>query len=352
MAVIITSEKRIEINDKGFAINTLNYRVVNNSLEITHLGMSVVPPTLFSEYTFNGATPSSINDLKDLVDTNFFAEPPEGGVPIDATITIDGQTKELKDSPSFTIDSSNLLYTYTHSGNKEVNITAIDVATDVFTAIAHGFTTGNRVGIAIKNPSESGAYFNDYIPFSQAGNSVYFVEVLTTNTFKLKQQDNVTYVDIESKGTTDLSKWHLEMEHDNLVLSGIDGITTGCKIEIIGQRLTSSALYIDYEGVITNSTIAINGSEFTTNNSTRSHSSLPMNVGIIRATVDMSLMPNGGCIKKLEVFLVARSSVAGNIVAKNSFISQLRGGDTLIKNGLSFNAFNVSNGTIVRIYKK
>lgn len=111
----------------------------------------------------------------------------------------------------------NLVYQYTHTSNKEVHPTALDLATGVWTAEGHGLTQDQRVFVVVHPPyhyMNSLGYLPGGLETGTAGSpayTVYYVNVLDENTFTLsttKGGDALTYTE---KTNMDLAKFHFEV---------------------------------------------------------------------------------------------------------------------------------------------
>ena len=118
---------------------------------------------------------------------------------------------------------NNLLFEYTHSGNKEVNITSIDFATNTFTSPNHGLanTTNavltSRIGIAIKT-NVGFVIPQNVTPFSSYPSVGFYVINATANTFQLSTTEGGAPIALVNKGTLDLSKWHFEQGNTHSIL--------------------------------------------------------------------------------------------------------------------------------------
>ena len=82
------------------------------------------------------------------------------------------------------VASSNLLYQYIHSGNKEVYISAIDYVTHTFTRVGHGLANGDQLNIKIIGEG----IIEQIIPFSAnpivTNQIAYYVINSTLDTFQ------------------------------------------------------------------------------------------------------------------------------------------------------------------------
>lgn len=108
------------------------------------------------------------------------------------------------------VSSDNLIASYTHSGNKEVQPTAVDLATGTFTAVGHGLVNGDVI-FPILNLGYLEATFGIIRPFP-TGLLLqrYFVVEKTNDTFKVSATSGGTAVTFTSNTYMDLTKWHFE----------------------------------------------------------------------------------------------------------------------------------------------
>lgn len=106
--------------------------------------------------------------------------------------------------------ASNLLASYTHSGNKEVQTTDVDLATGTFTAVGHGLVNGDVV-YPILNLGYLEYNFGIIRPFP-TGLLLqrYFVVEKTDDTFKVSTTGGGAAVTFTANANQDLTAWHFE----------------------------------------------------------------------------------------------------------------------------------------------
>lgn len=108
---------------------------------------------------------------------------------------------------------SNLLASYTHTGNKEVQTTAVDLATGTFTAVGHGLNNADMI-FPILNLGYLEAGFGIIRPFPTGlVLQRYFVVEKTDDTFKVAVSAGGAAVVFTSNTFMDLTKWHFEKKN-------------------------------------------------------------------------------------------------------------------------------------------
>jgi len=145
---------------------------------------------------------------------------------------------------------TNLLASYTHSGNKEVYISSIDYTTNTFTSVGHGLinsaTIYNKLMLAI-NRNET-IYPYNMMPFNSADLTVngLFVINATADTFQLSTTAGGAAITLANKAENDLTKWHFEYTTvKTITISGLLGkINAGVKMVIDGTIIWGYAQYI------------------------------------------------------------------------------------------------------------
>ena len=126
---------------------------------------------------------------------------------------------------------STLRYTYEHSGNKEIHVTAVDNSTGTFTSAAHGLAQNDIVVATVHYPYNIAMPF-DYLPkglklcvlYNSVTDSAqkYYVQVVDENTFKLSLEADGDAVIFSTNNKMDVSKFHFEQ------------VPTGMELEIAG----------------------------------------------------------------------------------------------------------------------
>ncbi len=126
---------------------------------------------------------------------------------------------------------STLRYTYVHSGNKEIYVTALDILTDTFTSPAHGLAQNDIVVATVHYPYNIALPF-DHLPkglklavtYNSNVDSAqkYYVQVVDANSFQLSLEADGAAVTFTTNNKLDLSKFHFEQ------------VPTGMELEIAG----------------------------------------------------------------------------------------------------------------------
>lgn len=110
----------------------------------------------------------------------------------------------------------NLIYAYTHTSNKEVHPTAVDIATGVWTAEGHGLSNNKTVHVVVNAPYHLNKPYN-YLPGGLkigADNGKgqfakqYYVTVVDEDTFTLSESEGGEAITFTEVSTMDLSKFH------------------------------------------------------------------------------------------------------------------------------------------------
>ena len=151
---------------------------------------------------------------------------------------------------------TNLLASYTHSGNKEVYISSIDYTTNTFTSVGHGLinsaTLYNTLMLVI-NRNET-IYPYNVMPFNSADLTVngLFVINATTDTFQLSTTAGGAAITLANKAENDLTKWHFEYTTVKMIkISGLLGkINAGVKTVIDGTIIWGYAQYIGAQAAV------------------------------------------------------------------------------------------------------
>lgn len=154
---------------------------------------------------------------------------------------IDINATEIKDT-----DIALPIATYTHTGNTEIIVTAVDVGTSTFTAVGHGLANGILVA-PVSNWSGGAIYPIDKYPggLSQPMNG-YYVGVVDANSFKLYTDAGLsTLVTLSANANIDLATWHFEtVPSASIVITGL-GTRSKCKLVIKSKNLIkSSPVYV------------------------------------------------------------------------------------------------------------
>ena len=130
-----------------------------------------------------------------------------------------------------------LLATYTHAATIELQPTAFDVAADTITIPAHGLSANNPVFAMLNNNTATGLDFpQKAMPGGITPATMYFVIVVDPNTIKLSATSGGAAIDLTTKATADVTAWHIEHSHPQMVeITGI-GNRTRVRLRIIGRQ--------------------------------------------------------------------------------------------------------------------
>ena len=145
---------------------------------------------------------------------------------------------------------TNLLASYTHSGNKEIYISSIDYTTKTFTSVGHGLINSATIYdtlMLVINRNET-IYPYNVMPFNHADLTAYglFVINATADTFQLSMTANGAAITLANKAENNLTKWHFEYTTvKTITISGLLGkINAGVKTVIDGTIIWGAAQYI------------------------------------------------------------------------------------------------------------
>lgn len=132
--------------------------------------------------------------------------------------------------------------TYTHSGNPEIVVSAVDVATDTFTSVAHGLSNGDIL-FPVTNYNAGNVFpIAIYAGGLLQTSGGYFVVNKTNDTFQLSLTSGGAAADIVANASMDLTKWHFEKIAPNgtITISNLPNLQR-CKVKISGKVLQQSA---------------------------------------------------------------------------------------------------------------
>ena len=159
---------------------------------------------------------------------------------------------------NFQSASSNLLYQYIHSGNKEVYISAIDYVTHTFTSVGHGLANGDQLNIKIIGEG----IIEQIIPFSAnpiATNQIaYYVINSNLDTFKISLTSGGEAVPTINKATQNFSLWRFERTYSANIDIHLPAI--GGDIEVLGdigqiqRQIWINDSYLSAKGYVQNIT--------------------------------------------------------------------------------------------------
>ena len=131
-----------------------------------------------------------------------------------------------------------LFSTYTHTTNKEVYISAVDVDTNTFTSVAHGLVNTNEVYITFQNNLGNviaGSVLPGGMTTKIAGS--FYVINKTNDTFQLSLTSGGAAIDLTANAGMNLSKWHFEKITDNIMITGIPALTKRIKAILYGRTV-------------------------------------------------------------------------------------------------------------------
>jgi len=145
-----------------------------------------------------------------------------------------GDTLEIKDD---VLNVKSNIITYTHSGNKEVAVSAINYSTNTFTSTAHGLVNGQEIGLSISPDCD----VLKHTPFNDGWNvsnttAGFFVINSTSNTFQLSLTNSGSPIVLSERATNDFAKWKIEESKANQILIGNIN-AKNIKVSIIGGCL-------------------------------------------------------------------------------------------------------------------
>lgn len=139
-----------------------------------------------------------------------------------------------------------LIATYTHSGNKEVVVSAVDTTTDTFTSVAHGLANGDNIHATLNKTAAYSIFmvvvFGGHTTNSNKG---LFVVNKADDTFQLSLTVGGAAIDLTVNATIDLTKWHFERLAYNtgITIAGLSG-SKQLTVKTFGKSLVKSALYV------------------------------------------------------------------------------------------------------------
>lgn len=105
--------------------------------------------------------------------------------------------------------SSDPIATYTHTGNIETYVTAVDVDTDTFTAVGHGLADTNKVYLMIKS-GEPNVYLDNICPGGIVPATAYYVVNKAANTFQLSATSGGAAINLTTNANLDMTRFYFE----------------------------------------------------------------------------------------------------------------------------------------------
>ena len=132
------------------------------------------------------------------------------------TCTVPGYTKRV--------------FSYTHTTNKELHPTALDINTGIFTAPAHGLYNNATFFVTVEYPYNIGtpyAYLPTGITLGGTGNSssctMYYAQVVDEDHFSISTARDGETLTFTQNDTMDLNKFHFEfLNRTDLTIEGLD----------------------------------------------------------------------------------------------------------------------------------
>lgn len=235
--------------------------------------------------------------------------------------------------------------TYTHSGNKEVAVSAINYSTNTFTSNAHGLSNGDRV--AFNKTIDCNIL--THTPFSDgwnvdSNNGGWFVVGVTTNTFQLSLTASGSPIVLTERATNDFTKWKIEVAPtaNSFAITNLNA--TSLKIDIVGATFRNTRYLLNnqsiYSGYRTrNGETTVNALVVSENYSLTSTNTISINV-----------------VNGLDYIDVIDNSVkltSGKLITTRDVVNLLPIRTTSITNipSISFNIFKPMNGTKIIIEK-
>jgi len=112
-----------------------------------------------------------------------------------------------------------LIGEFTYSGNKEVAVTSVDLATGTFTKTAHGFTNGNIICPLLN--LDANLAFPLFVFPTGLDCIIYYVVNATADTFKISLTSGGSAITFTANADMDLTKWHFEKPFDWFSVTGL-----------------------------------------------------------------------------------------------------------------------------------
>ncbi len=141
-------------------------------------------------------------------------------------LDIDAQGNLFSTVPGY----SRKVFSYTHTGNREVRPTDLDVTTGVFTAPGHGITNHEHFYVTVDYPDNIGAPYS-FLPSglvlggttNTSTGQLYYAQVIDADHFCLSTTATDEIITYTAKNTMDLSKFHFEFVTPNeLTIEGLN----------------------------------------------------------------------------------------------------------------------------------
>jgi hypothetical protein len=243
--------------------------------------------------------------------------------------------------------------TYTHTSNREVVVSAVDVGTDTFTSVAHGLVNGDTV-CPVLNSNNAALIYPPVVYQTPISNfaGVYYVVNKTNDTFQLSLTAGGGAIDLTVNATLDLTKWHFETVHPAIIISSLPSLQK-CRVVIRGKSLlinTGVTPYVLPNDLTLQQTAMISGLTGYT------YPSIPV-TGSLSMHAEIEIDYNG-----MLTFTIYGANMSMNntttystAVITRQIVMPLRVNGVITS--LNFMAVNVAaqwafaNGTVVEVYK-
>jgi hypothetical protein len=236
--------------------------------------------------------------------------------------------------------------TYTHTANKEVTVSAVDINTDTFTSIGHGLNNGDKL-YPIINFTSGNVYPPDKyvggVSYRPDGYTFYYIGVIDADHFKLySDSGRTTVVDLVANANMDLTKWHFEKFNSDPVITNLPA-RDKYKLIINGRNLYKQA----YAYILPNN--LGNAGEWLTPS---------LGYPILGLYGDISI--DAEIIIDYKKYLTIKVSGVGIYSNNASSNSQNAVTNRIIKDpnyvggtitSIAFSAWGMANGTTVEVYK-
>ena len=265
--------------------------------------------------------------------------------------------KTLKDIEQ-KVDAGQLIYEYTHGGNKKVIVEGIDYATNSFISTNHGLVNGDIVGVVLPQfLATSNPYQNNFPietpPLITSGRDGYFVVNSSADKFSISQTNAGAQITLTSVTNFDFSKLWFERGNNTLFY-----------IEILNPKICHKyTIYI--EGFIMRPPryIAITGDNIPSNNNTRGLYSYPQrNTNAIQ--YGFGVAPNDHYLGLCNYGVIEIVNGETGMMQKQYYNKTTINGTTHIPINFMINSFEkignvtkfligemfISNGTKIRLY--
>jgi hypothetical protein len=255
--------------------------------------------------------------------------------------SLDTITTQVTDVEKYT---NTPIAAYTHTTNKEVAVSAVDVDTNTFTSVGHGLINGDIICPLINIDAGLIYPVNIYQTPVVWGVSYYVINK-TDNTFQLSLTSGGAVIDLTTNANLDLTKWHFEKRSIGYItISNLSNLTK-CKILLKGKSVIKTVSSY----ILPNST---NTANFIQNGATSY--SVPAITGItsdvgfnIECEIDYT---KNLCIKANGIAVLSNTASANitNFIDKILFSPFYKNSEIT---SLIFDSFYPANGTIIEVYK-